>query len=537
MIMNKSSQTRRSFIKQLAGSAAAVSGVGLLSESLAMSKPSYGTAIRPNILFIMCDQLQADVLSCYGGPVDTPNIDRIAREGIRFTQASCPTPFCSPTRASIETSLYTHAHGIVKNMSQYQLDGITNDDLTMGKLMYQSGYDTHFYGKWHLQGRGGLVSYYPDMHREPEWVDEYQSYFQKIREEGNTDYMDLGKWLLPIEVWPPLQKAVDELPDDSAVKNWRLKEYFLKIGRLKMPLEDHFDVQFCNRAIKRINQAQLTKQPFMITCSLISPHNPNCVPSPYYEMFDPEKVELPENVKYRSKRFEKDWARLLVSSMEDVYIREFIRIYYGLVKMVDDQVGRFLDTLEKQGILDETLVIFTADHGDMAGGHGMVTKSTKAFYDEVTQVPLLMRYPKLLKSGTCDLPVNHTDFMPTILSVADIEVPSHAQGQNLMPYLTGEKNTSTARQYNFSERILRNPEGEREVLPGTKGAFMVRGKGWKYCLHQYFHDEEYLYDLKNDPGETKNLAKDPKCAPQKQHMKTQLVGWLKETDWKGKKVV
>jgi arylsulfatase A-like enzyme len=244
----------------------------------------------------------------------------------------------------------------------------------------------------------------------------------------------------------------------------------------------------------------------MITCSFVWPHDPNVVPSPYYEAFDPEKIKLPENFGVSEKRFENNWSREIVRDLGEPGLREFLRIYYGMVKLIDDQVGKILRTLDETGKANDTIVIFTADHGDMMGGHGMVWKSTAAFYDEVVRVPLLVRYRRK-------------------------PIPEQAQGQSLVPFLTGERNISKARQYTFSERVRANPQGRRKVIPGTKGEFMVRGKGWKFI--RYHDGQEYLYCLNADAGETRNVAADPRNRSCREELAAEIEEWLKRTGWPG----
>ncbi len=166
----------------------------------------------------------------------------------------------------------------------------------------------------------------------------------------------------------------------------------------------------------------------------------------------------------------------------------------------------------------------------MMSGHGMVWKSTNSFYEEVLLVPLIIRYPKLFKPQTCDMAVDFTDFMPTILALTDRKVPKQAQGQNLVPYLTGRKDKSKARQYTFSERVRQHKKGLRKVAPGTRAFFCVRGRGFKYCKYP---GREYLYNLKKDPGEEKDLVKNPAYKARPKIMRKELAKWLKRTGWAG----
>lgn len=484
----------------------------------------------PNVLFIMCDQLSATALSCYGGPVPTPHIDRLAREGVRFNQATCTTPFCSPTRASIVTGMYPHAHGIVVNCkhtpSPSAQRGIDADDVTTEKLLYDAGYATAHYGKWHLFGQ--RLPYYTDMFCPGfEYTREMADTFAKIQATDRAGWMKWYNWPLLVDVAPPLKKAVDALGDRW--KNVRLAEFITRMGRLKLPLEQVCDVRIGQLTAERIRTLSKQNKPFMVTCSFNAPHDPNVVPSPYYEAFDPEKIELPANRHTREERFEKNWSRRIIADLGEPGLREFLRIYFGMVKMVDDQVGRILDALDTAGATDDTVIVFTADHGDMAGGHGMVWKSTNAFYDEVVRVPLLIRYPRRFRPQRSELAVDSTDLMPTLLELLGQPIPKQTQGQSLVPFLTGRRDPANARPFSFSERVGKNPKGLREILPGTKGSFMIRGQGWKYI--RYAQGDEYLYHLAKDPGETRNLIGQEHYVDQHKKLSAELDAWLHRTGW------
>ena len=183
--------------------------------------------------------------------------------------------------------------------------------------------------------------------------------------------------------------------------------------------------------------------------------------------------------------------------------------------------------LEQSGRLDRTVIVFTADHGDMVGGHGMAWKSNGSFYDEIVLVPLVVRYPPMFSPQKSSLAVDLTDLMPTLLEIAGRPIPDQAQGQSLVPYLTGRRDPSEARPYSFCERVRANRENTRDVRPGTPASLMVRGQGWKYI--RYADGGEYLYDLRRDPGETRNLAEARLHQPRKRELIQQLEGWLHAT--------
>ncbi len=518
-------QNRRDFLRTAGLAAATLGGICLQSKTSGAGRPNRQ---RPNILLIMCDQLTAGALSCYGGPVQTPSIDQIAKHGVRFTQATCTTPYCSPTRASLITGMYPHAHGIVLNVNPRRQQGIGTEDITTEKLLSQAGYRTHHYGKWHLEG--DKLPYYPDMFRSGlEYREKMASVFTKVRRQDSAAWMNWYAWALPVDISPAFQALVDALGDRW--KNKRFAEFIVKMGRLKLPLEQCFDVQVADLACRRLRALKKSQDPFMVTCSLIWPHDPNVVPSPYYEAFDPDKIKLPGNSHVRERRFEQDWSREIVRGLGEPGLREFLRIYYGMVSLIDDQVGKILKTLDDTGGADDTVVIFTADHGDMMGGHGMVWKSTTAFYEEVVRVPLLVRYRRKFRPQVSELAVDSTDMMPTLLELAGQPVPEQAQGQSLVPFLTGRQKTSRARQYTFSERVRGHAQGLRKVTGSTKADFMIRGKGHKFIW--YNDGQEYLYDLKEDPAETKNLVSDPRYRCSRKELIAEMTNWLKRTGWSG----
>jgi len=518
-------QTRREFLRTAGLAAAALGGI---STERALFAGDRKNRSSPNILFIMCDQLNANALSCYGGPVPTPNIDRIAEHGVRFTEAACTTPYCSPTRASIVTGLYPHSHGIVLNAGSQRQRGIGPEDITTERLLNQAGYETHHYGKWHLEG--DRLAYYPDMFRSAvEYKAKMEPVFEQVRRQDKAEWMDWYVWALPVDISPAFKRQVDAIGDRW--KDQRFAEFITKMGRLEMTPEQCFDVQVADLTCRRLSALKDSDKPFMVTCSFIWPHDPNVVPSPYYEAFDPADIKLPANMDVREERFERDWSREIIRVLGEPGLREFLRIYYAMVKLIDDQVGRILKALDETGKADETIIVFTADHGDMMGGHGMVWKSTRSFYEEIVRVPLLISYPGRFKPGVTRYPMDSTDFAPTLLELAGRPVPSHMQGMSLVPHLTGRADSGTARVYTFSERVRPNPKGMRTVLPGTKGDFMIRGRGWKFIRCADGH--EYLYNLREDPGETQNLSGETEYRSRRDELAAEMDKWLARTGWPG----
>jgi choline-sulfatase len=263
-----------------------------------------------------------------------------------------------------------------------------------------------------------------------------------------------------------------------------------------------------------------------VTASFNYPHDPNVVPAPYYDMVSPDEVEIPANFRFREARFESDWSRKMVVGLGLPGLREMLRIYYAQVMLLDSQVGRLLDALDRTGKAANTLVVFTTDHGDMAGGHGMLWKSTESFYEDVVRVPLILSYPSRLSPGVEKASVSSADIMPTILDLSGISMPAGIEGRNLAPILTGatERGGET---FAICERITPNAAHVRQFLPGMRGSFMVRGEEWKYM--RYSGGSEYLYNLAADPGEITNLAGRAEHAERKRHLIQVLDAWKAET--------
>jgi choline-sulfatase len=355
-----------------------------------------------------------------------------------------------------------------------------------------------------------------------EYAREMAEVFTRVRQRPRDTWLDWYGWSLPVAVAPAYREAAKGIDCGGDA---RLAEAAAKAGRLDLPLAQVFDVRVADRTIERLRS--VGRGPFMVTCSLNYPHDPYVTPSPYYEATDPAKIVFPANFHRREPRFENEWARRVIKGAGEAGARELLRIYYGSVRFVDDQVGRVLDALEKTGLSRDTIVVFTADHGDLAGGHGMMWKGTEAFYDELVRIPLIIRYPGRVKPCRSGLAASHVDFMPTLLELAGRPVPSGVQGHSLAPYLLGRKDPDKAPPYRFCERVGANRRKSRQVAPGTPGAFAVRGRGWKYFRLR--DGSEFLYDLKRDRLETDNLANVASFARRKKELVQELESWLSET--------
>lgn len=495
---------------------------------------------RPNVLVIVCDQLNASVLGCYGGPVPTPNIDRLVESGTLFTDAVCPFPVCSPSRASLATGRYPHAHGIVHNVNRREYPAIIRDyprggfdpareeglkatDETCGRILARAGYETHHYGKWHLLDDD--LDYYPDMFLEHHsYAEEMRDVFRRTSQDPEETRLNWYDWILPVKQTSGFIDSVERVRP-----LWRERErseFIERAGLLRLPPEKWFDWRVADRGVEAIGSS--SGRPFMITCSFNDPHDPNVVPEPFYSKFDPAGIRLPSTLEAMDPRFREEWSSRIFGDLGEAAARELLRIYYAQVAFVDHQVGRLLDTLERTGHGPDTLVVFTADHGDMAGEHGMFWKSTSCFYDGVVRVPLVMRGPGIGSSDRKPWAVGTTDIMPTILDFCGCDIPDSVQGRSVYSELTagseGEVPT-TVPEYAFCERLRPHPEHRRETVDLGTGSYMVRSHEWKYM--RYHDGEEFLYHLLEDPDELNNLAVDkPQVAAD---LSGRIDAWLEET--------
>ena len=489
---------------------------------------------RPNVLFIQCDQLNLMALSCYGGSINTPNIDRLAREGVRFTDAVCSTPISSPARGSMVTGLYPHQNGVVGNIDNEL--GLPHDYPVTDMFLNRAGYSTHLYGKWHLEYDGTTremgLDYYPDPYTyERQYRDEFRPVFNEWMDSDKGEWMDYYGLHFPVELskeWleirPHLVEAIGDNPS---------RDLATKMGRFRGKESQWLDAISTAKTLERLDSCKASGKPFSITCSYIWPHDPNFIHNPYYEDFKPEDF-TPSQVDTIEDLFKKDFGYRLAEAIGDKGKREFLRIYYGAVKCIDDQIGLLYDRLIRNGQLDNTIIIFTADHGDMLTCHSMIWKSTTAFYREIVNVPLIIRYPAAFGASVCDAQVCHLDIPATIFALTNQKMPWKGEGFSLVPLMQGKMKAADFRKYNFCERVRADhttPGVVRGVGPASTGAFMVQSAQWKYMIYPSGH--EYLYDRILDPAETKNLVADPAEAKIKEELHDVIRNWLLATGWKG----
>ncbi|HBQ64022.1 MAG TPA: hypothetical protein DD727_03690 [Clostridiales bacterium] len=473
---------------------------------------------RPNILIVMTDQQRWDVCTPES-PCRTPHMDRLIRNGLLFDRCFVPSPHCCPSRASFMTGLYPSQHGIFNNVSNRSVLGIPfpNSSLapgveTFGEKMKAAGYRMVYTGKWHVSA--------VENPEDRGWEEAGATFCMKgldLRNAGKIDgwfnrgHEDkaFGSPREPGEVLRPgwgVYRLYGSCPDgpgqEKTISNPQILGGYRKID---------MDRKVMDHALRKLEEISGPEaDPWCLYVGLIGPHEPLIIPERYARMYDPDAIPLPANYmdpmgdrpQYYQK-MQRRWGQL--SERE---VRESIAYYYGYCTYLDDLLGELLDRLEQKGAMDNTLVIFTSDHGEMLGNHGIYCKGPWSF-DENFAVPLVMHWPRGIQhpGRRTEALISLMDIAPTLLELSGAEPFRRCAGRSLVPFLEGGG----------------DPEEWRDCLyfqcNGTEVYIterVLRTERYKLMYSPFLADE--LYDLKTDPLEMHNLHEDPACAGVKQQM-------------------
>lgn len=457
---------------------------------------------RPNLLFIMTDQQRFDALSFAGNDIlETPNMDRLAKEGVWFRNAYTPCAVCVPARASILTGHVVANTGVTSNSLAYveEASGIMQMR-TYDEVLHENGYHCEYYGKWHAP------TFRARIYSNPVTVaGKSSSELGPGKKRAYLDYLDPllpVRDLLPGEFMdtyterPYLAHPIDRRYGLSA----REAELLGKVGQsdihgvTSIPTEFYasaFDGDQTIRALERLKDST-----FSITCSFHHPHPPYLGAQSYVDLFPPERMPVPASIDdgmedspylYMKKR-----TGQMYSDPEK--IKYFISEYYAMVKEVDDWIGKILEKLDELGLSENTLVIFTSDHGEMLGNHGMRGKFN--FYEESSHIPLMIRLPGEIVPGTVvDSYVSTVNLFATILDYLDVP-EQHSDGFSMRGLIEGKDQENGT--YVVTEWL-----SELKRAP----SHMVISDGWKLMLPDSSAEDVFkaLYDLNTDPYEMKNL--------------------------------
>ena len=459
-----------------------------LAKDLLASSASGGT--RPNVVLILTDQQQWKALGAYGNRVvRTPHLDRLAEQGTRFTHAYCNMASCMASRASLFTGQYPHTH-----RAEFGNPGLGPEHVAFSDILGKASYRTGYVGKWHMSDVG-IPGFVPPEQRHgfQWWVAANRGHFKTFKGFVQDD--------------PTLftgSKYTTDFLTDQAI------------------------------AFVRENRGS----PFLLTLSIPDPHSPYTVRSPYDTMYPPEQMQLPPSYVGDPKElppYERGMFRVCQRQIQGFYQdREYreqfkpttreqtltviISQYYGMISCIDENVGRLMGVFDELGLRENTIVIYTSDHGDYMGAHGLLYKG-RTPWDEAMRIPLLISCPGRARGGVVsDELVSLIDIMPTILELTNREAPGALDGKSLVPLLLGEETVSRdAVYYEFWHD------------PAVRRAYRcIRTKTWKYVyvlLPGGGSPEELLYNMVEDPYEMRDLASDPQHADTKTDLYNRLKAW------------
>ena len=477
--------------------------------------------MRPNFLIISSDQQRGDCLGVAGRKVRTPNLDRLAQKGTRFTAATCPTPVCQPARASILTGQLCRTHGAHDN--GIDLDPAIGAQGFAGTMAAQ-GYATAFFGKGHFatydarEPNGAPESVLSSADFGPDWFGPYMG-FQHV------EMMVHGhNWFPPKK--PPQGLHFEQFFHADGRGDEKIALYWENGGDTKgaaqtwhsqLPMVWHNTPWTADRAIEWLKHGRDKDKPFCSWVSFPDPHHPFDCPEPWSRLHDPADVDLPD---HRTRDFDRRpwWHRAAVEQtpqgpenevkmrtaysrippQSDEQLREIIANTYGQVALIDDNVGRIMNALDEAGLADNTIVIYISDHGDWLGDHGLILKGPM-FYEGLLRVPLIMAGPGVPEGQVIDEPVSTMDIPATLYDRSGIAPGLTQHGQSLWPVLQD----GAARDFAMSEW---------ELLPNRVGVALslrcVRTKTHKLTMDMRSGTGE-MYDLVHDPNEMDNIFDDP----------------------------
>ncbi|MBL9142515.1 MAG: sulfatase-like hydrolase/transferase [Verrucomicrobiaceae bacterium] len=446
---------------------------------------------KPDVLVILTDQWSPRYTSWDNPQVRTPHLDGVAKEGMIFDACYTTSPVCMPARVSLLTGLYPHnaGHGIWGNATSYYPKP---EDAPMFQDIKRAGLTTAQIGKTHWTAG-------------PAWHDEFKNsggFFKALGLDHVADIPgppDSTKWRDPYSQYLREKGLLQTVADDLHGRYVK-GEFEPRVSAAKT--EDYHDWFTTGLAVDFI-RAQAKDKPMCLVVSLHSPHPPLDAPGDYATMFDPNKLTLPANVPEKYLREG--------HALDQVETKRMLANYLGKMALVDDCIARLIDAMKARGTWDKTLFAFTADHGEMMGGHGYLTKGR--FYEESVRVPLVVRWPDRVKAGRSKAPVQMMDVYPTIVEAVGGEVSAGRLAKSLLPIATGERKSI-------------RPVAISEIGDKAPLRMMVCDARYKYWADE---EREYLFDLESDPLEQTDLSTASEHRDTLSRMREKLLTHLRST--------
>ncbi|HHV58711.1 MAG TPA: sulfatase-like hydrolase/transferase [Clostridiaceae bacterium] len=482
---------------------------------------------HPNIIIIQTDQLSACSLGLYGNPVvKTPSLEKLAESGVLFKYAFCNYPACVPSRASMLTGRYAHTIRSHANFIH-----LHPDERTIVHVLKDNGYQTALIGKNHAFTDGGDHAFFPGVHgREDIKTDALHTAFDHVQEAFHGHR---------VEGW-------EHDPEVKQAHEWAIKHCWkapLAYGTNPYSYKKCGSYLLGEATIDYLRHRRDKDKPFFLWLSYPDPHTPYQAPEPYASMYNPDTIPLPPKDTLENKPERQKVAHLMdaMDMADDDLIKKIRAIHYGMTNAVDDSIGRVLKELEAQNLKESTIIVFTSDHGDSMGAHGLIQKHN-AFYDTITQVPLIISWPSHIEPQVTDELAELVDIVPTLLDLAGLQSPFGVQGRSLKQFL--EKDSRyTPKEFvvvesgehgepmKVSDITVRpeNPFDERYfVWCAYRDAWYGKGKSirthqWK--LNVYDNGDVELYNLLTDPDELINLGYNKEYAEIIHELEGKLLRW------------
>lgn len=452
---------------------------------------------RPNVLFLISDDLN-NFLGCYGdAQVKTPNIDRLAARGVRFDRAYCSFPLCGPSRNSMLTGLYPNSTGIIANAQIFRQTIPTQ--VSMPQAFRLSGYFAARIGKLY--------------------------HYNVPRSIGTNGHDDPGSWELELN-----PAGVDRLQEEPHIFSLLPGQFGGTLSWFASPQPDakHTDgLQAADAQWVLERCARQTDRPFFLAVGFFRPHTPYVSPQSYYDLYPVEAMRVVQGVKddqqdippagLASYKKEQD-------NLTDDLRRQALQAYYASISFMDAQVGRVVDALDRLSLADNTVIVFTSDHGYHTGEHGLWQKMS--LFEESARVPLLIVAPGKMAGGVAQSPVGHIDLFPTLAELCGVKAPSNLQGQSLVALLNDP--AATGRGWAITQ-VSRGGGANRATVTTDVGSdgrryfgYSLRTSRWRYTEWDEGRQGRELYDHDADQHEITNLAQDPAHAQTVAQLSEQL---------------
>lgn len=470
---------------------------------------------QPNILLITSDQQHAGMLGCLNPGLRTPCLDALASQGTLYTRAYCPNPTCTPTRASIITGQYPSQHGAYSLGTK-----LPETAPTLGDALQGAGYVSELIGKAHFQplaenGRYTSLESYPILQDLDFWRDFHGPFYGFQHVELARNHADEAHVGQHYAVWM----------EQKGERDWR--RFFQpptgttppQHNQWNIPEELHYNTWIAERTEARLEARAASNEPFFLWASFFDPHPPYLVPEPYATMYDPALVTVPSVVPGEHDRNpphfsatqlpDPDFSRWgndprgnychgCHSHLQDRnQLARDIATYYGMTTLLDKGVGRILDKLESLGLSENTLVLFTSDHGHFFGQHGLIAKGP-FHYEDMLRVPFILRWPGHTAAGARSGALQSlVDLAPSFLGVAGLEPLDSMAGLDQSPVWRGQ-----------IDKVRDHVLVENRHQPSTLNLRTYVDIRYKLTV---YHDADHgeLFDLKDDPGELHNRWDDP----------------------------